>query len=458
MEIDRLTEPMEIEDFRDVFDNRISQNIDDRIEYQRQLILELRLNETKTNHCMRLYKYDENDKPIFRIGNKIILNQRIYTNREDSEDNNDENSGVNGALVYLAKTRIKKINRPFNFVVKIIENSELIETKLKDMKILSNAVIEKKCPHFPILYSVLYCNEFNNFDTSSKSISNSFDNSNNRDIDKYPTYIQIYKDDKLLSILTETANGNFRMFIKENFANSSLLENALAQIYISIMFFYSITGKYYGHAGGDNFLYHRIKPGGYLHYKLFGKSYYIKNLGYLWVLWNFTLVSLYTLDGSEIKHHHQELRYDFKNILFEFEEYYGRVVRTVEQFKFKTFASNNDDEPPKEFNNDFKNKIIDIYRTFFLTAITISNDNINIFLENLIYKLAEHEIILNSLLVINKPKIINKIPYVIKGIEGINVNYDEKAQIIGRAIMENYRKKKETRRGGAVKKILKSYK
>ena len=43
------------------------------------------------------------------------------------------------------------------------------------------------------------------------------------------------------------------------------------------------------HAG--NFLYHKIKPGGCFHYKINGVDFYIKNLGYLWVIWDFGIVT-----------------------------------------------------------------------------------------------------------------------------------------------------------------------
>ena len=38
-----------------------------------------------------------------------------------------------------------------------------------------------------------------------------------------------------------------------------------------------------------NFLYHKIKPGGFFHYKIIGVDYYIENIGYLWVIWDFGL-------------------------------------------------------------------------------------------------------------------------------------------------------------------------
>ena len=38
-----------------------------------------------------------------------------------------------------------------------------------------------------------------------------------------------------------------------------------------------------------NFLYHKIKAGGYFHYNFFGVDYYLENVGFLWVIWDFDL-------------------------------------------------------------------------------------------------------------------------------------------------------------------------
>ena len=40
-----------------------------------------------------------------------------------------------------------------------------------------------------------------------------------------------------------------------------------------------------------NFLYHKIKPGGYIHYKIFDKDIYLKNYGYLWIIWDYGITS-----------------------------------------------------------------------------------------------------------------------------------------------------------------------
>jgi hypothetical protein len=38
-----------------------------------------------------------------------------------------------------------------------------------------------------------------------------------------------------------------------------------------------------------NFLYHKIKPGGYIHYKIYDNDIYIKNMGYMWIIWDYMI-------------------------------------------------------------------------------------------------------------------------------------------------------------------------
>ncbi len=46
------------------------------------------------------------------------------------------------------------------------------------------------------------------------------------------------------------------------------------------MFFYQETKYFHYDSHWGNFLYHKIKPGGYFHYNIFGNDYYIENYGF----------------------------------------------------------------------------------------------------------------------------------------------------------------------------------
>ena len=56
------------------------------------------------------------------------------------------------------------------------------------------------------------------------------------------------------------------------------------------MFFHKYINAFHNDAHAGNFLYHRIKPGGYFHYNIYGQDFYLENIGFLWVIWDFGLI------------------------------------------------------------------------------------------------------------------------------------------------------------------------
>lgn len=140
------------------------------------------------------------------------------------------------------------------------------DKEIEVLNILTNLSINKECPHFPIIYNYLECNE------ESKKYS---------------------------AIITEKADGDFNNFFKEKYNDYELIKNAIEQIIMSIYFFNNLTGYYHNDCHFGNFLYFKIKKGGYLKYEINGEKYNIKNLGYLWIIWDFDRSSLNS--SSKIK-------------------------------------------------------------------------------------------------------------------------------------------------------------
>lgn len=141
----------------------------------------------------------------------------------------------------------------------------LILDKAKDMVLKGDTI------HFPILYKTLKCPK-------------SFENRVNEH--KLP---DLLKDTEYHMVINELAKGDLKMFMadKSKVANTELMRNAFAQIYISISMFHQRMGMYHLDAHWGNFLFHEVKPGGVFHYKIGNKDYYIPNLGYVWVIWDF---------------------------------------------------------------------------------------------------------------------------------------------------------------------------
>jgi hypothetical protein len=252
--------------------NRSSINIIDRINYFliiRNYILSIK----EKNNCMKLYNIDEKtNKPIYRIGRNIILDRQIGS---------DSAYGI----VFLSHfksnvkygTKFDKINK---FAVKITDQINENKIELLVLKELTKKVIELKCPHFPINYGSLECNS-----TPKPKISDDYLVVKGKQGDKklYPKFIN--KNRLLYIQINELATGDLynNLISREN----KDLPNSFVQILLSMMFFHKYINAHHSDTHEGNFLYHKIKPGGYFHYNLYGTDYYLENKGYLWVIWDF---------------------------------------------------------------------------------------------------------------------------------------------------------------------------
>ena len=257
--------------------NRVSGDINDRIIYYYKLLKELKIKNEK-NTCLKVYKY-ENKSIIYRLGNKILLKKYIGS------------PSVYG-IVFLSQIRDKHTKKLYKFAVKITTDTygNTIENDI--LKILTNAVIKKECPHFPILYKTLYCK----LENKNKEKSNYSDELSNNSLNKFkttnlllPEIVRkaITKKKNLYIFINEIANGDFKSFILKHNKDDNIILNAITQIILSLFFYYKTTKSFHNDAHWGNFLYHKIKPGGYFHYKIGNTNFYLENLGYLWVIWDF---------------------------------------------------------------------------------------------------------------------------------------------------------------------------
>ena len=261
--------------------NRITANIIDRVNYF-TIIKRYLLSIKDVNNCLRLYNIDEKTKHItYRIGKRIILDKKIGT------------PSVYG-IVFLSHfksnmkygTKFDKLNK---FAIKITDQSAGNKQEIKILETLTKAVIELKCPHFPISYGSLICNNSRIKSNNPDDYSIVKDKHKNKIINKqyYPDIIN--KNKSLLIQINELASGDLHSLLKQPIQKDVL--NYMTQIFISIMFFHYYTKSHHNDAHSGNFLYHKIKPGGYFHYNIYGKDYYLENIGYLWVIWDFGLAT-----------------------------------------------------------------------------------------------------------------------------------------------------------------------
>ena len=167
----------------------------------------------------------------------------------------------------------KPINN-FKFAIKIAKVDK--SDSDKEIYILQNMLdfVRKGYHNLPIIYKSFKQNKKNMKPTLMDDINTFFN--------KYANY-NIY--------INELANGDLRKILNlYNDGNSDvsdeILLNAVVQILMSIASLHNI-GIRHNDTHFGNFLYHKIKPGGYIKYTIDNESYYLRNLGYLWVIWDF---------------------------------------------------------------------------------------------------------------------------------------------------------------------------
>jgi|688.fasta_scaffold06933_8 hypothetical protein len=264
------------------FIKRVSANIIDRINFFliiRKYITSI--NKKHKNICMRLYKYDKTTNlPIYRLGNHIILDNQI-------------GSKSAYGIVFLAhyekdinnQNNLNKLNK---FAIKIINYSINNEIEYNVLTELTKQVILFKCPHFPITYGLIKCDNKNIRSNYEIPILNKIKET---EINKTKNYPKLINDNNSLYYqINELASGDFNKYRVYYRNNYEYLLNSIAQIYISIMFFHKYINAFHNDAHAGNFLYHKIKSDGYFHYNIYGKDYYLKNIGFLWVIWDFGLI------------------------------------------------------------------------------------------------------------------------------------------------------------------------
>jgi hypothetical protein len=295
---------------------RTSINLIDRINYFliiRKYILSIK----EKNNCIKLYNINpKTNQPIYRVGRNIILEKQIGTNSTYG-------------IVFLSyfKTNVKygtRFDRLNKFAVKITDQSAENKIEIQILKELTKKVIEFKCPHFPITYGSLECNS-----SPKPKISDDYSIVKDKQKDRKLFPKLVNKTKKLYTQINELATGDLKSNIISR--NNKNLSNSLVQILLSIMFFHKYINAHHSDAHEGNFLYHKIKPGGYLHYNIYGKDYYLENEGYLWVIWDFGSITPFR-NSKEINNNKfgeaftkLQIGYDFLYIIERIQQYSGYI-------------------------------------------------------------------------------------------------------------------------------------
>jgi len=249
-------------------------------------------------------------------------------------------------IAYLMDYDNKYDNDIINYVIKltVLKKYENIH-EIRILELLTKYAIDYEFPHFPITYDILSCNRSN----INKLLEDDID-----DIEYFISKLLDRNNGDILFIINEYANGgDLRTFNKKINANTTYENietiknnfcNALAQILIGMMFYHKIVNSSHGDLHQHNVLNHITIPGGYFHYKLYGKDYYIENIGHIWVIWDFGFAVPFDNINIINKNREQQLKTHIFNYLKNKNEpsdltnYFGNKFMTND----KTYLYNKD--------------------------------------------------------------------------------------------------------------------
>ena len=249
------------------------------------------------NNCLELTdKYNQ-----YLLSKDILLYKQI---------------GSKSVFGIVYKSKIINDNDMPKFVSKIQLITKEFKQELLIFEKLSKYAIKNNICHFPILYATSKCNNI---------IKN----------DKYPELLSKannkYKNYSI--ILYELANGDLNSFINKYDSNLSpkLWKNIYEQIFMSIFLFHCLDLNH-GDSHNGNFLYTKIKAGGCFHYRIKDENYYIENIGYKWMIWDYGN----TRKLSELTKITFFNDYRFINLFF---RKFDKVMNESKEFKNNDFYS-----------------------------------------------------------------------------------------------------------------------
>ena len=232
-----------IKKFLKPFTTRTSVDIYDRIKYT-ELIINY-LADLTTKQCL-----EQMGKNQYKIGDKILLPKQI---------------GTQSVYGVIYKSKGANIGELFRFATKLMKITTDNRNEVRLTTNVTKIVLNNINPHFPIVYRTFECE-------------------NPKNNKEFP---ELTRRSAYYVFLNELANGDLKMFLHSTLKHdSTLLKNTLAQIIISTLSFHNL-GYSHNDSHWGNFLYHKVNKGGYIHYNIYGEDYYLENMGYLWVIWDY---------------------------------------------------------------------------------------------------------------------------------------------------------------------------
>jgi hypothetical protein len=159
---------------------------------------------------------------------------------------------------------------------------------METLKELTECVIKNYSPHYQLYYNDIICDE-DNANKYLRLLGNSNYNDGSLSL---PLSLSLDKKYNITFFENFKYNGNLSTFIKINklTSDNKLFSNAITQCLLSIMFYYSYLSYFKDEIislegiSALDFICQKTEKGGYFKYNLYGKDYYVENLGFIFVL------------------------------------------------------------------------------------------------------------------------------------------------------------------------------
>lgn len=240
-------------------------------------------------------------KVLDRFKNYKILNELIKEKIENAKDKclvplNSNTYLLNNTILLIKKigtessygsvyVSIIKKHSKIKFITKIQVYTFDAMKEINFLKMITRNALLTKNIHLPIMYNSLTCEYY---DKNNKKLP--------PNLLKKSNIITSYN-----SLFVEMANGDLNSFLKTHDNISvKICNNIIAQCFISILSLHKIN-IVHNDAHIGNFLYFNIYKGGCFKYTYKDLVFYIENIGYNWVIWDFGLSNTLTI-SSDIKY------------------------------------------------------------------------------------------------------------------------------------------------------------
>ena len=329
-------------------------------------------------NCFSIYKDTDDESKKYKIGSKIILDRKI---------GDDSKYGIT-FISHFKSTSNSELEKYLIFATKLTDLSRegnLIEYQILEYLTILN--IDEVCPNFPIAYGKLDCSKYKNREFDKKQeLSLSYIEKKKRQILGSNLY-----DINQIYIFNELADGSLKQLKKAKKSNEIII-NALEQCIISIIFFNKYINAYHNDCHYGNFLYHLISPGGFFHYNIYGIDYYIENIGYLWVIWDYGLIVPYYNSYDINKNRFGPFNYKILSITTDYSRFMHSIISI--------------------FNEQSSNLTSIILNHLLNYKYTTSIDNIKQFTIELLDILVTYSNTIKKHIT-NTDSIINKTPYIV---------------------------------------------